>query len=84
MGYSLEWVASEIGVKPRRISWWINRGLFADLPPIGRGNKEGYSLDFIDRALVIHEWLQLYPRGPLENLRDLLIPEPEDEEEDAA
>lgn len=80
MGYSLEWVASEVGVPPRRIRWWMERGL---LPRIRRGDKYGYTLDFVDRALIVYEWLQLYPRGPIDNLRTILDPEPEEEDEAA-
>lgn len=77
MGYSLTWVASEVGVPERRIEDWIRKGF---LKGPGRGNKHGYTLDFVDRALIIHEWLQLYPRGPMDNLRDILDPEPDEEE----
>jgi hypothetical protein len=78
VGYSLEWVASEVGVPPRRIEEWISKGL---LPRPGRGKRDGYSHEFVLQALVVHEWLQLYPRGPVENLRDILYPEPEEDEE---
>lgn len=80
MGYTLTWVASEVGVSERRIRDWIEQGL---LEGPGRGNKSGYSLAFVDRALIIYEWLQLYPRGPIENLREILNPEPDEEDEAA-
>lgn len=78
VGYSLEWVASEVGVPPRRIRDWIDQGL---LRGPGKGCRDGYDHDFVLKALVVHEWLQLYPRGPVENLRDILYPEPEEEDE---
>jgi DNA-binding transcriptional MerR regulator len=73
VGYSLQWVASEINVSPRTIHDWVAKGLFRGLAP-GRGCRE-YSPAFVARARVIHQWLQYYPRGPLENLRDQLNPE---------
>lgn len=78
VGHTLEWVASEVGVPPRRIVNWIERGL---LRGPGRGSRSGYDHDFVLKALVVYEWLQLYPRGPVENLRDILYPEPDPEEE---
>ncbi len=77
VGHSIEWVASEVGVKPRTIYDWIARGL---LPSPGKGSRSGYTHAFVDQCLIIHEWLQLYPHGPLENLRDILHPEPDEEE----
>ncbi len=77
VGHSIDWVASEIGVSKRTIYSWISRGL---LPSPGRGSRSGYSHDFVDRCLIIHEWLQLSPQGPLENLRDILHPESDEEE----
>lgn len=73
MGYSLEWVASEVNVSPHTIHSWVYKGLFRGLAP-GRGCAE-YSPDFVQRARVIHQWLQYFPRGPLENLRDQLYSE---------
>lgn len=77
MGHSLEWVASEVGVTPRCIVSWIEKGL---LRGPGRGARDGYSSEFVAAARAVRAWLELYPRGPLENLRDLLHPEPDDEE----
>lgn len=77
VGHSIEWVASEVGVSPRRILNWQEKGL---LPKVGRGSRNGYSLDFVAQALIIYEWLQLYPRGPIENLRDILHPESDEED----
>lgn len=78
VGYSLEWVASEVGVPKRRIEDWIAKGL---LRGPGKGRRDGYTHEFVLQALIVHEWLQLYPRGPVENLRDILYPEPEEDEE---
>lgn len=78
VGYTLDWVASEIGVSPRTIRSWIEKGLLRGGP--AKGSRDGYSYQFVDQAMVIHEWLQLYPRGPLENLRDMLYPEPDEED----
>jgi hypothetical protein len=77
MRQSLEWVASEINVPARRIQEWIKKDLFRGLTP-GRGcnMQQGcYSPEFVARARIIHQWLQYYPRGPLENLRDQFNPE---------
>ena len=81
VGHTLEWVASEIGVSPATIRYWVQKGLLRGGP--AKGSRDGYSYAFVDQAMVVHEWLQLYPRGPLDNLRDLLYPEPE-EDDDAA
>jgi len=78
VGYTLEWVASEIGVSPHTIQSWIKKGLLRNGP--ARGSRDGYSHEFVSQALIVHEWLQLYPRGPLENLRDMLYPESDEED----
>lgn len=80
MGHSLEWVASEVGVKPRRIVSWIEKGL---LRGPGCGSRDGYSSEFVYAAKCVYQWLQLYPRGPLENLRDQMHPEVDSEDEAA-
>ena len=78
VGHTLQWVASEVGVSPHTIRSWIAKGLLRNGPR--ERSHEGYSYEFVDQCLIIHEWLQLYPRGPLENLRDILYPEPDEEE----
>lgn len=82
-GYTLEWVASEIGVPKRRIEYWISRGVLRGSGRGGNPHDPRYSPEFVTAARRVHEWLQLYPRGPLENLREQMYPEP-DEDEDAA
>ena len=77
MGYSLEWIASEIGVKPSRIRKWIELGYLRGAP--GSGAREGYSSEFLAASRALYAWLQLYPRGPIENFRDRLYPEEDDE-----
>jgi DNA-binding transcriptional MerR regulator len=78
IGYTMEWIASDLGVSKKTIQSWITKGL---LRGPGRGNPY-YSSEFVAAARCVHQWLQLYPRGPLENLRDQMHPAPE--EEDAA
>lgn len=78
--YTLQQVATEVGVTPRRLRSWIAKGLVRG-PGQGCGaGCDRYSSEFVAAAKCVHQWLQRYPRGPLQNLRDELHPEDEDDD----
>lgn len=79
VGYTLQWVASEVGVSPETIRSWMKKGLLPHGRPC-RGCRNGYSSEFLYAARCVRNWLDLYPRGPLDNLRDQLYPEPDEDE----
>jgi hypothetical protein len=77
--YTMQEIATELGTKPGTIYGWMREGFLRDGRP-GPGHRTGYSSGFLAEARAIHAWLQLYPRGPLENLRDEMYPEDDEDE----
>ena len=80
MGYTKEEVAAALDVPWERVRYWVRRGYLRGAP--GRGSREGYSSEFIAAARAMQAFLDLYPRGPLENWRDRYSPPPDWEDDD--
>jgi hypothetical protein len=82
-GYTLEWIASDLGVTKPALKKWIHQGLFEGTTwcrhgayPHGR-----YGPDFLARARAIDRVRQLWPRGPMENWRDRILNHDGDDDE---